>query len=127
MTSSLRNCRRKLWALIVPDIFIEALSAPYPLILRHRTAAHFMICSLMFIISTVGCSSGGASVVSVLAHTQGHGFRLLMVALESVVILQFYGARRLSIDEHAMTNRDPSTFVKICWTSVVPLLIALAT
>ncbi|XP_065303491.1 uncharacterized protein [Dermacentor albipictus] len=111
--------------LIVPDIIIEALSAPYPLILRHRTAAHFMVCSLMFIISAVGCSSGGASVVSVVAHTQGQGFRLLMVALESVVILQFYGARRLSIDEHAMTDRDPSTFVKFCWTSVVPLVIAI--
>ncbi|XP_065303486.1 uncharacterized protein [Dermacentor albipictus] len=111
--------------LIVPDIIIEALSAPYPLILRHRTATHFMICSLMFMISVVGCSSGGASVVSVLAHTQGQGFRLLLVALESVVILQFYGARRLSIDEHAMTNRNPSTFVKICWTSVVPLVVAV--
>ncbi|XP_049523933.1 uncharacterized protein LOC125945721 [Dermacentor silvarum] len=79
--------------LIVPDIIMEALSAPYPLILRHRTLGHFMICSLMFIMSIVGCSSGGASVVSVLAHTQDQGFRLLMVVLETVVILQFYGER----------------------------------
>nr|XP_037286125.1 sodium-dependent dopamine transporter-like [Rhipicephalus microplus] len=109
--------------LIVPDIIIEALSLPHPYVLRHRLVAHFIICSVMFIISIIGCSSGGASVVSVLAYSQDQSFRLLMVALEVVVILQFYGVRRLVIDENMMTSRDPSIFVKISWSSVIPLVI----
>ncbi|KAL3188719.1 hypothetical protein MRX96_022226 [Rhipicephalus microplus] len=108
--------------LIVPDIIIEAVSLPHPYVLRHRLVAHFIICSVMFIISIIGCSSGGASVVSVLAYSQDQSFRLLMVALEAVVILQFYGVRRLAIDENMMTSREPSIFVKICWSSVIPLV-----
>ncbi|KAL3188731.1 hypothetical protein MRX96_022236 [Rhipicephalus microplus] len=111
--------------LIVPDIIIEALSLPRPYVLRHRLVAHFIICSVMFIISIIGCSSGGAGVVSVLAYSQDQSFRLVMVALEAVVILQFYGVRRLAIDENIMTSREPSNFVKICWSSVIPLVIGV--
>ncbi|XP_077491180.1 uncharacterized protein LOC144101835 [Amblyomma americanum] len=110
--------------LIVPDIIIEVLSASHPSILLHRGAVHFYICTLMFVISIVVCSPGGASVVSVLAYTQNNRFRLLMVALETVVILQFYGFRRLSLSSRMMTNDVPSTFVKVCWTSIIPVTVA---
>ncbi|XP_037521614.2 sodium-dependent proline transporter [Rhipicephalus sanguineus] len=43
--------------LIVPDIIIEALSLPHPYILRHRVVLHFVICSILFIISIIGCSA----------------------------------------------------------------------
>ncbi|XP_065312355.2 uncharacterized protein [Dermacentor albipictus] len=111
--------------LIVPDIIVELLSVSFPPILVNRRATHFVVCAFLFLLSIATSFPGGAKVVAVVSQSQSD-VRFFLLALEVLVILQFYGVRRLGVDSRIMTNEDPGGFVNVCWTSVTPLtLIAL--
>ncbi|XP_077553428.1 sodium-dependent proline transporter-like [Haemaphysalis longicornis] len=109
--------------LIIPEIVVETLSTSHPFLLEHPGTMYLLICGCMFFFSTAVCSPGGASVVSVLVHTQGQSFRFLMIALECLVFLQFYGVRRLSIEAKMITKREPNLVLKFCWASLAPVAI----
>ncbi|KAL1416753.1 hypothetical protein MTO96_000699 [Rhipicephalus appendiculatus] len=108
--------------LIVPDIIIEVLSACHPSMIVNRRSTHFSICFVLFCLSIPAAFPGGAKGVAVLSSSQNN-FRLFLLALEFIVILQLYGARRLEIDSQLMTGGVPGFFVKFCWTSVIPLAL----
>lgn len=106
---------------LVPDILLEALSASHPPLVEHRKMVHFLMCTLLVMASIAICSPGGMSVAQILFHHHDQLVRFVVLLLESLVILQFYGMRRLCIDCKTMTNETPSLFLRICWSSVVPV------
>ncbi|XP_077532615.1 sodium- and chloride-dependent glycine transporter 1-like [Haemaphysalis longicornis] len=106
--------------LIVPDIIIELLSASHTVILVRKRCVHFLVCSMLLIFSIGSSISGGPKVLSVIAAHQNF-IRLFLLALESAIILQFYGSRRLGVDSKLMTGGQPGLFVTFCWTSAIPI------
>ncbi|XP_077532765.1 uncharacterized protein LOC144145132 [Haemaphysalis longicornis] len=109
----------------MPDIVIEVLAASHPMLLDNRRAAHFIICALLSMLTFASCVPGGAKVVSVIAAHQNI-FRLVLLVVEAMAILQFYGVRRLCIDSKLMTDEEPGLFVRFCWTSVIPITFICA-
>ncbi|KAH7967774.1 hypothetical protein HPB52_002317 [Rhipicephalus sanguineus] len=112
--------------LIVPDIIIEVLSVSHPPMIVNRRSTHFSICFVMFCLSIPVVIPGGAKGVAILSNNQNN-FRLFLLAFEFIVILQLYGVRRLEIDSQLMTGGVPGYFVKLCWTSVIPLALLQVT
>ncbi|KAH7952830.1 hypothetical protein HPB49_001560 [Dermacentor silvarum] len=78
----------------------------------------------LWVVSMMLPKFGGAKGFAVVSNSQNN-LRLLLLALEFIVILQLYGAKRLEVDSRLMTNQAPSPFVKFCWTSVIPLTLIL--
>ncbi|XP_077513002.1 sodium- and chloride-dependent GABA transporter ine-like [Amblyomma americanum] len=76
----------------------------------------------LWVVSMMLPKFGGAKVFSILSHSQ-NALRFFLLALEVIVIVQFYGAKRLAIDSRLMTNEEPGFFVKLCWTSVIPVIL----
>ncbi|XP_077512897.1 uncharacterized protein LOC144124109 [Amblyomma americanum] len=109
--------------LIVPDIVSEVLSAGHPFILLNRTLIHFFICVCLLMVSVAVCSPGGAYIAAIIVHNHDQNLRFVMLFLESIVFLQFYGARRFDIVCRMMTGREGSVFVKICLASIIPVMI----
>ncbi|KAL3197702.1 hypothetical protein MRX96_044780 [Rhipicephalus microplus] len=72
--------------------------------------------------SSLTSLEGGAKGLSLLCSSQNN-FRLFLLALELIVFLQLYGARRLEVDSQLMTGGTPGFFVKFCWTSIIPLAL----
>ncbi|XP_064489415.1 sodium-dependent dopamine transporter-like isoform X2 [Ornithodoros turicata] len=107
--------------MLVPDILMDVLSPTYIPLLEYRTMAHFFVCTFLILVSILICSPVGMSIAQILVHNHDQRVRYLILLLESVVILQIYGMRRLLIDCKMMANDCPSLLVRLCWTSIVPL------
>ncbi|KAL1438478.1 hypothetical protein MTO96_048089 [Rhipicephalus appendiculatus] len=108
--------------LIVPDIVMEVLSQAQPYTVLNRTLIHFFVCVTLLMTSVAICSPGGANVAAIIAHHHDQKLRFVLLFLESIVLLQFYGVRRLDIACRMMSGRDCSDFVKVCLASVIPLV-----
>ncbi|XP_065286341.1 sodium- and chloride-dependent glycine transporter 2-like [Dermacentor albipictus] len=111
--------------LIVPDIIIEVLTPAQPFILLNRTLIYFFLCVSILMTSAFVCSPGGANVAAIIAHNHDQNLRFVVLFLESVALLQFYGARRIDIACRMMTGRECSEFVKVCLASIIPVVIII--
>ncbi|XP_075543815.1 sodium-dependent proline transporter-like [Dermacentor variabilis] len=78
----------------------------------------------LWVVSMMLPKFGGAKGLAVLSNSQ-NSLRFFLLALEFIVILQLYGAKRLEVDSRLMTGQVPAPFVKFCWTSVIPLTLTL--
>ncbi|XP_075724583.1 uncharacterized protein LOC142767211 [Rhipicephalus microplus] len=108
---------------VVPDIVIEVLSQAQPYTMLNRTLIHFFVCVTVMMTSVAVCSPGGANMAAIIVHNHDQKLRFLLLFLESIVLLQFYGVRRLDIACRMMCGRDCSDFVKVCLASVIPLIV----
>ena len=82
-------------------------------------------CTFGFCAGVIYCTPGGQFILELVDYYAGSFIVFILATLEIIGIFWVYGLENFLDDVEYMLKRRPSVYWRLCWTLVVPILLAV--
>ncbi|XP_074605414.1 sodium-dependent nutrient amino acid transporter 1-like isoform X1 [Brevipalpus obovatus] len=107
------------------ETFLTCLKDQFPIVLKHKEWAAFIVCLIFFLLGLPLTTDGGLYLMK-LFEDYGVGISVFMYGIfETVGFMWIYGVDNLCRDIKFMVGMTVGIFWRICWTFVIPVLLTV--